>query len=273
MINYFQRINLDRPTAFALDAWVLVMIAVPIQRWLFGDDILTFAITLGVLAQVIAVFLSLKRAWGFPRTALTCITVMALAWLVEFVGHKTGFPFGAYHYTERLQPQLGGVPLLIPFAWLMMLPASWAVAVTLQRGFAPNLGAIPRAVAFVVLSALAFTVWDLFLDPQMVSWNFWVWQPVDALKYLGIPLSNYAGWLLASGAITLAIFGLHRLVLRKHSSLLHLPLTPLLIIYVITWFLQTFGQLLFWDLPQSGIVGGIAMGLVIVLVGIALKRR
>lgn len=273
MIKHFQRINLDRPTAFALDAWVLVMIAVPIQRWLFGDDILTFAITLGVLAQVLAVFISLKRAWGVRRAALTCLTVMALAWLVEFIGHKTGFPFGAYHYTERLQPQLGGVPLLIPFAWLMMLPASWAVAVMLQRGFAPNLAAIPRVVVFVALSAIAFTVWDLFLDPQMVSWNFWVWHPVDGLKYLDIPLSNYVGWLLASGTITLAVFGLHKLAFKGGSFPANLPLTPLLIIYVITWFLQTFGQILFWNLPQSGIIGGVSMGLMLILTLAALKRH
>ena len=46
-----------------------------------------------------------------------------IGWTAEAIGSKTGFPFGAYHYTDRLQPQLLGVPLLIPLAWLMMLPA------------------------------------------------------------------------------------------------------------------------------------------------------
>jgi putative membrane protein len=41
----------------------------------------------------------------------------------------------------------------------------------------------------------------------------------------------------------------------------NLPTKPLLIIYTITWFLETFGLLFFWDLIGPGLVGGAVMGL------------
>ncbi|MBK9747058.1 MAG: carotenoid biosynthesis protein [Chloroflexi bacterium] len=69
-----------------------------------------------------------QRAWGGRRALTTIGVIVALAWLTEFIGHTTGFPFGSYDYTPRLQPQVGGVPLLIPLAWLMMLPPAWAMA-------------------------------------------------------------------------------------------------------------------------------------------------
>ena len=41
----------------------------------------------------------------------------------------------------------------------------------------------------------------------------------------------------------------------------NLPARPLLIIYTITWFLETFGLLFFWGLPGPALVGGVVMGL------------
>ncbi|MBE2271868.1 MAG: carotenoid biosynthesis protein, partial [Anaerolinea sp.] len=115
----------ERPVYVLVAAWVLAMIGIPILRWTFGDDALPIGITIGVLLQVIAVSLAVISAWGVRRGLLTLGVIVALAWLTEFIGSKTGFPFGSYDYTARLQPQLGGVPLLIPLAWLMMLPPAW----------------------------------------------------------------------------------------------------------------------------------------------------
>src|SRR5690606_41755819 len=35
---------------------------------------------------------------------------------------------------------------------------------------------IGQEIKFILVSALALTVWDLFLDPQMVAWGFWIWE-------------------------------------------------------------------------------------------------
>jgi uncharacterized membrane protein len=52
----------------------------------------------------------------------------------------------------------------------MMLPPSWGVA----RAIADRINPRWEFPAFVGLSALAMTAWDLFLDPMMVTWEIWV---------------------------------------------------------------------------------------------------
>lgn len=224
-----------------LIAWVLAMIALPIVRWSVGDDALRWGVAATVILQTSAVLVILTGAWGIARTARVALTVALWAWALEAVGVATGIPFGAYHYTDRLQPQIANVPLLIPAAWLMMLPPAWAVAHAV-------VGERHRA-AGVVVSALAFTAWDLFLDPQMAAWGFWQWE--QAGGYFGIPWSNFVGWMFGAVGATL---------LARPSQL---PQRPLIIIYGITWALETIGQLFFWGLPGPAIVGCCGMGIFI----------
>lgn len=242
--RFTQHIRPARDTRLAyglLAAWVLSMILLPIARWTYGDDAIPYGVTLSTLLQASAVLALLVTSWGVAGVGRMVAVVVAAAWAVEFVGSQTGIPFGVYHYTDRLQPQLGDVPLLIPLAWLMMLPPAWAVASLVSGG--------RRDWRFVVASALAFTAWDLFLDPQMVAWDFWRWAEPGG--YFGIPWSNFGGWLLASALLTW---------LARPAAL---PLRPLLGIYAVTWALETIGQLVFWELPGPAVVGFVAMGLML----------
>lgn len=219
-------------------AWVLAMIALPILRWTLGDAVLPAGVLVAVLLQAGAVLTLLWQAWGAARTLRLAALVGVLAWAIEALGSTTGFPFGAYHYTKVLRPQLLGVPIIIPVAWLMMLPPAWAVARLITGHY--------RTPAFVLVSALAFTAWDFFLDPQMVAWNFWVWEHPGG--YFGIPWANFLGWLLASALLT---------VLARPTDL---PLRPLLLVYAITWALESVGLIVFWCLPGPGLVGLVLMG-------------
>ena len=171
-----------------LVVWVAAMLAMPIAQWGMGHQGLISGVILGVILQAALVVLFLAQATSARRAIGIVTTVAVLAWAAEALGSRTGIPFGAYHYTDKLQPQLLGVPLLIPLAWLMMLPPAWAVAQRITGKIA--------GPAFIVVSALAFTAWDLYLDPQMVKWGLWVWHAPGA--YFGIPLVNFAGWLLVS---------------------------------------------------------------------------
>src|SRR4051812_324539 len=63
------------------------------------------------------------------RGGLAASLVFLLAWAVEHAGVVTGVPFGSYHYTGALQPQLfNTVPLAIPCAWLMVAAGAWQLA-------------------------------------------------------------------------------------------------------------------------------------------------
>jgi putative membrane protein len=224
----------------ALLAWVGATVSLPIVQQAWGDRALLRGVTAGVLLQAAAVIAILTSAWGWGRTALIALIVLAMGWAVEFLGSRIGRPFGQYHYTDRLQPQLGRVPLLIPVAWLMMLPAAWAVAWTITGGY---------GIAFVVTSALALTAWDLFLDPQMVAWRLWVWERPGG--YFGIPWTNYAGWLLAAAGMTAVTAPLWPGPL---------PAASLMVIYVLTWLLETMGLGVFWQQPGAALCGFLGMG-------------
>lgn len=234
----------DRLVLAVVLLWILIMIATPIALWTFGQPGLYFFINAGVIMQVTASFTVLARSGHAKGALLAALTVPPLGWLAEFIGHTTGFPFSPYKYTDILQPQLGGVPLLIPLAWLMMFPPAWAVATVIVDGM-PHLPRLNRLFRAAV-AALAFTAWDLFLDPQMVAWDFWRWQTPGA--YFGIPLLNFAGWLLVS-------FIISWLVMPRH-----LPVAQLVAMYLITWLLQTIGQLFFWNLPGPALFGFLGMG-------------
>lgn len=224
--------------------WVVSMISLPIFRWVFGDDILVLAVSVSVLCQLAAVLVVLHSVWGLKRTMMTAAGVALLGWAVEFIGSSTGFPFGSYDYTPVLQPQIAKVPVLIPLAWLMMLPCAWAVTTVL-------IGKQRSPLMFALVSALVFTAWDLFLDPQMVAWGFWVWEKPSG--YFGIPWVNFLGWILSSFTITLLV---------RPSSL---SARPLLAIYAITWALESIGLAVFWGLPGPAAVGFLMMGSVVML--------
>lgn len=246
----------ERRQGALIAAWVLVMIAIPILKWSFGADILPVAVTFALMIQFAVVLYILIAGWGIQRALFTFLLVAIVTWSIEGLGSSTGFPFGGYDYTAALTPKIAGVPLLIPLAWFMMLPSSWAVAHIL---IGKHKNRVYSLALFALISALAITAWDLFLDPQMVAWGFWIWDEPGA--YFGIPLANYAGWLLTGIIVTALV--------RPDKR--ELPLIPLMTIYAVVWFLQTFGQALFWGQLGPALVGGVCMG--ILLFSALLKLR
>ena len=217
-----------------------MLLSLLVARQALGEEAFSQGIAAGVLAQAAGVLWLLAQSWGWPGALRAGMGIVALTWLSEYAGSSWGFPFGQYQYSALLQPQVLGVPLWIPLAWLMMLPPSWAVAASVL-GTRAN-----RRLVFALVSAVALTAWDLLLDPQMVAWGFWHWNTPSG--YFGIPWSNFLGWLVISSVITL-LFG------RPD-----VPLGPMLLLYGLTWGLQSVGQAFFWGQPGPALVGFGVMG-------------
>jgi lycopene beta-cyclase len=250
-MKFFRFTHFSKTDLVFIALWVLTMISLPIVGWTWGEAALIRGMSFGVLMQGIAVLMILVNAWGMPKTLKIFAIVGVLSYFAEFIGSKTGIPFGKYHYTDVLQPQLGGVPLLIPLAWMMMLPPAWAMASAVLPRANSKLPPFLFTIYYSLISALAFTAWDLFLDPQMVRWNFWVWEIPG--QYFGIPLVNYLGWVLVSALLTLA------------ANPKDLPAHPLMLVYILTWFLQTVGQGVFWAQPGPALFGFFGMGIFVLL--------
>ena len=136
------------------------------------------------------------RRWGTSRAAAAASVVVGCALAVERAGTATGVPFGRYRYTGLLRPTVVGLPAVVPLAWWALgLPAREVAHAALGRRTTPALR--------TAVGAVALTAWDLFLDPQMTAERYWRWERPGS--YRGIPLSNYAGWLMTSAGMMVVL--------------------------------------------------------------------
>ncbi|MDE0197141.1 MAG: carotenoid biosynthesis protein [Caldilineaceae bacterium] len=240
-----------------LGLWLFLMILVPHVVRLGDRPTLLLALSLSVLLQVGLVLSLLFPALKGRATIGLGVTIIALAWFAEFVGHNTGFPFGRYTYTDAFRPQLGDVPVQIPLAWLMMLPPSWAVGSAISSKIkwgGASLTWKTRAVSSFS-AGLAFTAWDLFLDPQMVAWGIWHWESPGS--YFGVPIVNFAGWIVVAAVV---LFGLSHFIDSKA-----LPIEALLVVYTAVWFLNSVGLCFYFDLLGVAAAGFVGMGVFVAL--------
>ena len=229
--------------------WMALLIATPISIWIAGDEVFPFMVALTVLAQSGVTLAALALGWPVNRILGAIAILLVGAWGIEALGSAIGFPFGHYDYTPALQPQLSGVPLLIPLAWFMMLVPSWAMADAILSSRREHLGHW-YAPLFALLAGAAFTAWDLYLDPQMVGHGLWVWHNPNG--YFGIPWVNFLGWWCTAALLTLII---------RPSRL---PRMPLMVIYTATWAFQAIGLGIFWGQPGPALAGLACMGVFVV---------
>ncbi|WP_410599730.1 carotenoid biosynthesis protein [Amycolatopsis sp. lyj-90] len=220
---------------------------------------------LTVLTVVCFASASLADAWARAgvRAVVTLVVVAGGGGLLaEITGLHTGFPFGQYRYTELLGWSVAGVPVLIPLAWLMM---AWP-ALLVGRAL------VKRPAGVVVVAACALAAWDVFLDPQMVDEGYWTWEsPEPSLPGVtGIPLSNFAGWLLVAALVQSV---LHKVIPRAEDPVPSLIAGPAPVLYLWTWFSSIWAHLAFFGRPWVALVGGLAMGAVAVPFAVRVVRR
>lgn len=179
-------------------AMIYVIGAELVRPWIDLPDCGNIPFTLlftGFALLHAAASLGVRRATSFFTLAA------AISWCFEEIGVATGRIFGPYHYSHMLGAQLGYVPILIPLAWFMMIYPSWCVArVLLPSSHAPaRRWSILLAQSFV--AAMVITAWDVVMDPGMAKAGNWIWEKGGS--YFGVPLQNFAGWLLTTFTIYL----------------------------------------------------------------------
>lgn len=183
------------------------------------------------------------RRWGPRRAAAAAGAVAVTTAAVERIGTRTGVPFGRYHYTDALRPQVAGVPAIVPLAW-------FAMAVPARESASAALGNRSAPLARVALGSAALTAWDLFLDPQMVGEGYWRWRRRGA--YRGIPATNFLGWFVTG----LGVMALLEVLLPPDEE----PPDPYLVGgYAYMGAMETVGFAAFFRDPLVALVGGAGM--------------
>ncbi|MEA1650214.1 carotenoid biosynthesis protein [Nitrospirillum sp. BR 11164] len=180
---------------FVILAYLILAFAT--HRWLPLPNVGNVGFTL------VFVMFSLLHAGlmlGGRRLALFFGLSVVISYALEETGVRTGLVYGRYHYGDLLGAKLGHVPVLIPLAWFMMIYPAWVVALALLRGL--DLRRPAGIAALALTAALVMTGWDMVMDPSMAAAGNWVWE--DGGPYFGVPLRNYAGWVLTTFLVYLA---------------------------------------------------------------------
>lgn len=121
------------------------------------------------------------------RDLIGLFVAALLGFVAEIIGVRYGFIFSPYRYTDVLQPQLFGVPLVMFSAWLTLVAYCRQMLINLK---------LP-ALAEATLAALWMTAIDLVIDPLAANQlGYWRWAQSGA--YYGIPLRNFIGWFVVS---------------------------------------------------------------------------
>ena len=171
------------------------------------------------------------------------------ALIIEHVGVLTAWPFGDYSYSSDLGIKIFEVPLVVPFAWIMMTHP----ILTAARRIAGN---------WVFLyGGIALAAWDLFLDPLMVTSGRWTWKVTGAHVPFQpeIPLSNTFGWLLSG----LFLIGVLHVILprKKRKGGATFATTDAFMLWAL--FSGVVGNLIFFHRPGIALFSGAIFGAVL----------
>lgn len=150
-----QRARLALGAALALT--ILLQISYPLINGAALDFLTIATVYVGAIAMLLHAYLSFGAKY-FARYLL--LTVL-FGYFIEFLGVHTGWPFGIYSYDDSLGPDIFDVPIVVPFAWVMMVHPALVAA---RR--------VTKKWTFIYGGAILAT-WDLFLDPQMVDAGRW----------------------------------------------------------------------------------------------------
>ncbi len=158
-----------------------------------------------VQGSMVAIWLVANYA---TRGVLTGGLIFTLSWAVEHLGVTTGFPFGVYEYSDVLGLKLFGVvPLAVPFAWVLVVPAAIGVTEWLfHREEPPTTPSTTAPIMMKILGggSLALLM-DVAIEPVATEiHHYWIWAPTAAAFY-GVPTSNFIAWWVL-GAFFAAIF-------------------------------------------------------------------
>ena len=131
------------------------------------------------------------------RVAVAVAALCGYAYAIEYVGVTTGLPYGEFYYGVDLGPVIGGVPLGLPVFFVPLVMNGYLLCLLLLGSRARSAAVrLPVVVACVVAM-------DLVLDPGAVALGFWVYP--DGGPIYGVPLSNYAGWVLSAAVAVVAL--------------------------------------------------------------------
>ncbi len=143
---------------------------------------------------------------GWRRTLGFVAAIWPVAWLAEVSSTRIGIPFGLYHYTGTTRGRelyIADVPFVDSLSFTFLAYAALCVARAAFGRRRPSRRALALS-AGVLMMAL-----DVVIDPLAVRGDRWflgrMFYYPDGGVYFGVPLSNFAGWVIV-GAVGVGMY-------------------------------------------------------------------
>lgn len=118
-----------------------------------------------------------SKKWSFPEISILLI-IGILGFFVELAGVQTKLIFGDYSYGQTFGAKWLDVPYLIGLNWAAMIYYSSNILV----------GRVKNPWIAAGIGALLMTIYDFFLEPVAMKYDFWDW------KSHSVPFQNYIAW-------------------------------------------------------------------------------
>jgi carotene biosynthesis associated membrane protein len=169
-----------------------IMLVGSAEGWSLLPPVLRFnppLILLGTVVMAAPMLVGVLPTIG--RRAVAGIGLLTgYTYLIEYLGVTTGWPYGSFEYGISLGPMVNGVPAALPVFFIpLVLNAYLLCLLLLGRRASSRLARLAVVVPAVVTM-------DVVLDPAAVTLGFWEFTAGGMLY--GVPLSNYAGWVVSA---------------------------------------------------------------------------
>ena len=150
--------------------------------------------------------------FGAGRTLAFLAAGYLISWLAELSSIHTGYPFGLYYYipaTLDRELWVAGVPFMDSLSYVFLAFASYTTALLAlapnrwvgRRFFLEDRG-LMHSWRSAVLGAVLMMTLDVVIDPVALRGYRWflgqIYGYPEPGVYFGIPVANFAGWLLVS---------------------------------------------------------------------------
>ncbi len=150
---------------------------------------------------------------GWKRTMTFTLVGYTIAFGSEWLSINTGFPYGWYYYIDTTSCRelwIAGVPFFDSLSYVFLSYCSYSTALFIispLRAWRWNVVTletrrIRRSFAALILGSFLQTFLDIVIDPVALQGHRWFLGQIygyrEAGLHFGVPLSNYAGWLLTS---------------------------------------------------------------------------
>jgi len=251
--QFYPKRNSRRPVStwklLALYSTLVVAIGLQISYPLIDGENLRVVTIATVYWAAAAMIIHALLSYGITYASIFVSITFTCALIIEQIGSRTGWPFGDYQYSGSLGYQIYGVPLVVPFAWIMIAHPILIAARKVTKNWV------------FLYGGFGMMAWDLFLDPQMVAAGRWSWTFSGAhIPFQPeIPLSNAFGWLFA-GMGLMAI--LHQVLPRERRKIsAGFGVVDFYLGW--SWFSGVVANLFFFDRPGVAFIGGLIYGAVL----------